>query len=59
MSIVWDREYPGGQMAGRVLYYDDSDNYYLQVTADEIRGVSLGVVCRAGKYDEKDGNSWI
>lgn len=41
------------EMAGLVLYYDDSDYYYLRVTADEIRGVSLGVVlCRAGKYDE-------
>lgn len=41
------------QMAGLVLYYDDSDYYYLRVTADEIRGTSLGVVlCRGGKYDE-------
>lgn len=41
------------QMAGWVLYYDDSDYYYLRVTADEIRGTSLGVVmCKAGKYDE-------
>ncbi|CAH1195556.1 Xylan 1,3-beta-xylosidase [Paenibacillus auburnensis] len=41
------------QMAGLVLYYDDSDYYYLRVTADEIRGVALGVVmCRAGKYAE-------
>lgn len=41
------------QMAGLVLYYDDSDYYYLRVTADEFRGVSLGVVmCRAGGYDE-------
>lgn len=41
------------QMAGLVLYYDDSDYYYLRVTADEIRGTSLGVVlCKGGKYDE-------
>ncbi len=41
------------QMAGLVLYYDDSDYYYLRVTADEIRGTCLGVVlCKGGKYDE-------
>lgn len=41
------------QMAGLVLYYDDTDYYYLRVTADEIRGTSPGVVlCKAGKYDE-------
>ncbi|WP_339310081.1 glycoside hydrolase family 43 protein [Paenibacillus sp. FSL M7-0896] len=41
------------QMAGLVLYYDDKDYYYLRVTADELRGVALGVVmCQAGKYAE-------
>lgn len=41
------------QMAGLVLYYDDKDYYYLRVTADELRGVALGVVmCQAGKYGE-------
>lgn len=41
------------QMAGLVLYYDDSDYYYLRVTGDEIRGISLGVIlCKGGKYDE-------
>ncbi|WP_267490801.1 hypothetical protein [Paenibacillus monticola] len=40
-------------MAGLVLNYDDSDYYFLRVTADEIRGVALVVVmCGAGKYAE-------
>ncbi|MEJ8305217.1 glycoside hydrolase family 43 protein [Saccharibacillus sacchari] len=41
------------EMAGLVCYYDDADYYYLRVTYDEIRGITLGVVCsRAGVYDE-------
>ncbi|MEE4563870.1 glycoside hydrolase family 43 protein [Paenibacillus polymyxa] len=41
------------EMAGLVCYYDDGDYYYLRVTGDEIRGVTLGVILsKAGKYDE-------
>ncbi|MDF2924996.1 MAG: xylan beta,4-xylosidase [Paenibacillaceae bacterium] len=43
------------QMAGLVLYYDESDHYYLRISHDEERGRHLTVVInQQGRYDESD-----
>lgn len=43
-------------MAGLVLYYDESDHFYLRISRDEDRGKHIAlVVTKQGQYDEPDG----
>lgn len=43
------------QMAGLVLYYDESDHFYLRISHDEEHGKHLAVVINdQGKYDESE-----
>jgi xylan 1,4-beta-xylosidase len=43
-------------MAGLVLYYDESDHFYLRVSHDEIRGKHIGLIASdQGRYDEPEG----
>jgi xylan 1,4-beta-xylosidase len=43
------------QMAGLVLYYDESDHFYLRISHDEEYGKHLAVVINdQGKYDESE-----
>ncbi|MNB76894.1 Beta-xylosidase [compost metagenome] len=43
------------QMAGLVLYYDESDHFYLRVSHDEELGKHLAVIIsKQGGYDEAD-----
>lgn len=43
------------QMAGLVLYYDESDHFYLRISRDEQHGKHLAVIVSdQGKYDELD-----
>lgn len=51
------------QMAGLVLYYDESEHFYLRISHDEQLGKHLAVVTsNRGVYDEADGpvsiNGW-
>jgi xylan 1,4-beta-xylosidase len=43
------------QMAGLVLYYDESDHYYLRISHDEQFGKHLAIIVSdQGQYDELD-----
>lgn len=43
------------QMAGLILYYDESDHFYLRISYDEERGKHLAVVINdQGRYDESE-----
>lgn len=43
------------QMAGLVLYYDESDHYYLRISHDEQLGKHLAIIVSdQGQYDELD-----
>ncbi len=43
------------QMAGLVLYYDESDHFYLRISYDEQHGKHLALIAnQSGQYDECD-----
>jgi xylan 1,4-beta-xylosidase len=44
------------QAAGLVLYYDESDHFYLRISYSEENGKHLAVIINdQGRYDESDG----
>lgn len=52
------------QMAGLVLFYDESDHFYLRISHDEHHGKHVAVIMNQGSvYDESDDiaviNGWV
>lgn len=53
--VVFEPEH-FNQMAGLVLYYDESDHFYLRVSHSEEHGKHIALITtKQGQYDELDG----